>query len=333
MKVYTKTGDEGQTSLLSKQRVFKDDVRVEAYGTVDEVNSAMGLAKSLIKPSWAIDILHQIQLELISLNADLATDSLSVVDYRITQEHVTRLESQIDSLEQRRVPQRGFVTPGASSASAALDLARTIVRRAERCVVRLKRTGEVTVPVSLYLNRLSDLLFVLARYVEQEEIVDTVTSEVLAALEGGKSKIMSKTISKNIMEDQRTMLAEAKRMIAAAEQKAQELGVPMVIAVVDIGGNLVAQHRMDGALLASISLALDKAYTAVALKMSTDQVAVAVSPGQPLCGLNTANGGRFIIFGGGFPIVENGTIIGGFGVSGGSVDQDMMVAKAGLGSL
>ena len=129
------------------------------------------------------------------------------------------------------------------------------------------------------------------------------------------------------------MLAEAKRMIAAAEQKAQELGVPMVIAVVDIGGNLVAQHRMDGALLASISLALDKAYTAVALKMSTDQVAVAVSPGQPLCGLNTANGGRFIIFGGGFPIVENGTIIGGFGVSGGSVDQDMMVAKAGLGSL
>ena len=327
MKVYTKTGDEGQTSLLSKQRVFKDDARVEAYGTVDEVNSAMGLAKSLIKPSWAIDILHQIQLELISLNADLATDSLSVVDYRITQEHVTGLESLIDSLEQRRIPQRGFVTPGASSASAALDLARTIVRRAERCVVRLKRTGEVTVPVSLYLNRLSDLLFVLARYVEQEEIVDTVTSEVLAALEGGKSKIISKTI----MEDQRTMLAEAKKMIAAAEQKAQEIGVPMVIAVVDIGGNLVAQHRMDGALLASISLALDKAYTAVALKMSTDQVAVAVSPGQPLCGLNTANGGRFIIFGGGFPIVESGNIIGGFGVSGGSVDQDMIVARAGLG--
>ena len=289
MKVYTKTGDEGQTSLLSKQRVYKDDARVEAYGTVDEVNSAMGLAKSLIKPSWAIDILHQIQLELISLNADLATDSLSVVDYRITQEHVTRLESQIDSLEQRRLPQRGFVTPGASTASAALDLARTMVRRAERCVVRLKRTGEVTVPVSLYLNRLSDLLFVMARCVEEEEIVGTVTSKVLAALEGGKSK--------PIMEDQRTMLAEAKKMIVAAEQKAQEIGVPMVIAVVDFGGNLVAQPRMDGALLASISLALDKAYTAVALKMSTDQVAVAVSPGQPLCGLNTANGGRFIIFG------------------------------------
>ena len=324
MKVYTKTGDQGQTSLLSKQRVFKDDARVEAYGTVDEVNSAMGLAKSLIKTSWVIDILHQVQVELISLNADLATDSLSTVDYRITQEHVTKLESLIDFIEQRRIPQRGFVTPGASPASAALDLARTMARRAERCVVRLKRTGEVTVPVSLYLNRLSDLLFVLARYIEQEEIVDTVTSKVLAALKGGKSK--------TIMEDQRTMLVEAKRMIALAEQKAREIGVPMVIAVVDIGGNLVAHHRMDGALLASISLALDKAYTAVALKMPTDQVAEVVRPGQPLCGLNTANGGRFIIFGGGFPIVENGNIIGGLGVSGGSVEEDMLVARAGLGN-
>lgn len=326
MKVYTKTGDEGQTSLLSKQRVYKDDARVEAYGTVDEVNSAMGLAKSLIKPSWAIDILHQIQLELISLNADLATDSLSVADYRINQEHVTRLESLIDSLEQRRIPQRGFVTPGASSASAALDLARTIVRRAERCVVRLKRTGEVTVPVSLYLNRLSDLLFVLARCVEEEEIVTTVTRKVLAVLESQKLQ----TIFKTKMKEQCTMLAEAKKMIVAAEQKAHEIGVPMVIAVVDIGGNLVAQQRMDGALLASISLALDKAYTAVALKMSTDQVAEAASPGQPLFGLNTANGGRFIIFGGGFPIIENGNIVGGLGVSGGSVEEDMMVARAGL---
>lgn len=323
MKVYTKTGDEGQTSLLSKQRVSKDDARVEAYGTVDEANSAMGLAKSLLKPTWAIDILHQVQVELISLNADLATDSLSAVDYRITQEHVTRLESLIDSLEQRRIPQRGFVTPGASSASAALDLARTMVRRAERCVVRLKKTGEVTVPVSLYLNRLSDLLFVLARCVEEEEIVGTVTSKVLATLETEKLKPK--------MEDQCTMLAKAKSMIAAAEQKAREIGVPMVIAVVDMGGNLVAQHRMDGALLASISLALDKAYTAVALKMPTDQVAAAVRPGQPLCGLNTANGGRFIVFGGGFPIVESGKVIGGLGASGGTVEEDMMVARAGLG--
>ena len=96
MKVYTKTGDQGQTSLLSKQRVYKDHVRVEAYGTVDEASAAMGLAKSLFNESWAVDIVQQIQEELISLNADLATEVLQEKDCRITGNHVTRLESVID---------------------------------------------------------------------------------------------------------------------------------------------------------------------------------------------------------------------------------------------
>lgn len=322
MKVYTKTGDEGKTSLLSKQRVFKDHMRVETYGTVDEANAAMGLAKSLMTKQWAIEIIQQIQVEVISLNADLATETLPSADYRITQEHVARLEFIIDSLEERRIPQKYFVTPGACPASAALDLGRTIVRRAERCVVRLKKTEQVSLPVSLYLNRLSDLLFVLARCVEQEELIATVTSKVLSVLQG--------EILQGVRKEQDRMLAKGKKMIEAAEQKAREIGVPMVIAVVDIGGNLVAQHRMDGALLASISISLDKAYTAVALKMPTNEAATLATPGNSLFGLNTANGGRFIVFGGGFPIIEDGNIIGGFGVSGGSVDEDMMVAKAGL---
>lgn len=322
MKVYTKTGDEGKTSLLSKQRVFKDSLRVEAYGTVDEANAAMGLGKSLITHSpWAVDMIGPIQKELISLNADLATESLEVADYRITEMHVARLESMIDSLEQKRIPQHYFVTPGTCSASAALDLARTMVRRAERCVVRLKKTEKVTVPVSLYLNRLSDFLFVLARCVEQEEIIMIVKSKVLAALQNEKQQDGI---------EHADILGKAKQLIAAAEQKAVEIGVPMVIAVVDAGGNLVAQHRMDGALLASISLALDKAYTAVALKSPTDEIASAVTPGQPLFGLNTANNGRFITFGGGFPLLAGGNVVGGLGVSGGTVDEDIIVARAAL---
>jgi ATP:cob(I)alamin adenosyltransferase len=324
MKVYTKTGDQGQTSLLSKQRVSKDDVRVDAYGTVDEANAAMGLAKSLVNKPWVSAMLQQIQTDLIALNADLATDAaMDESQYRITESHVAKLESLIDALEQRRIPQKYFVTPGICSASATLDLARTIVRRAERCVIRLKRTGEVTVPVSLYLNRLSDLLFVLARCVEQEEIVAAVTSKVLAMLHGDEKR-------NSIGEDEPRMLARAKKVIAAAEQKAVEIGVPMVIAVVDIGGNLVAQHRMDDSLLASISLALDKAYTAVALKMPTDQAAALSIPGKELFGLNTAAGGRLIVFGGGLPLIVAGAVIGGVGVSGGSVEEDMQVAKAGL---
>ena len=93
-------------------------------------------------------------------------------------------------LEDRRIPQKYFVTPGACTASAALDLARTIVRRAERCVVRLKKTREVTLPISLYLNRLSDLLFVLARCIEQEELVTVVTNKVLAVLNAEKQSNM-----------------------------------------------------------------------------------------------------------------------------------------------
>ena len=322
MKVYTKTGDEGKTSLLSKERVFKDHIRVDAYGTVDEANAAMGLAKSLITKPWAIDIIQRIQVELISLNADLATETLAEVDYRITQEHVAKLEAVIDSLEQKRIPQHYFVTPGICSASAALDLARTMVRRAERCVVKLKKTEEVTVPVSLYLNRLSDLLFVLARCIEQEELIVTIKSKILLELQ-------SKT-QKNIPKEPVSMLSKAKKMIEAAEQKALEIGVPVVIAVVDMGGNLVAQHRMDGSLLASISISIDKAYTAVALKMPTNEAAVHVTPGQELFGINTTNGGRLVVFGGGFPMIEDGIMIGGLGVSGGSVDEDMIVAKSGL---
>ncbi|WP_027723025.1 GlcG/HbpS family heme-binding protein [Maridesulfovibrio zosterae] len=122
----------------------------------------------------------------------------------------------------------------------------------------------------------------------------------------------------------------AQQMIAAAEKKANEIGVPMVIAVVDQGANLVAQLRQDDALLVSIDLAWNKAYTAVAVKMSTETLGTVSQPGGPLYGIHTAHNGRVVIFGGGLPIEENGTVIGGIGVSGGSVEQDIACAEAGL---
>ena len=323
MKVYTKTGDAGQTSLFSKQRVFKDSLRVQAYGTVDEANAAMGLAKSLLDKEWAIRIIQEIQEELVSLNADLATEEETAeITFRIKTTHVEHLESVIDSLEARRIPQHYFITPGSTTASAALDLARTIVRRAERWAVNLKRSETVSPAALLYLNRLSDLLFVLARCVEQEDLIAAVARRVIGIL--GEPEPSEQIGGKT------NMLEEAKRVLAAAEKKAVEIGVPMVIAVVDEGGNLVAQQRMDGALLASISIALDKAYTAVALKMTTETAASLAAPGQSLYGLNTANNGRFIVFGGGMPLLTDGRIVGAIGVSGGSVEEDMTVAKAGL---
>ncbi|KYH26426.1 hypothetical protein HAPAU_15240 [Halalkalicoccus paucihalophilus] len=128
-------------------------------------------------------------------------------------------------------------------------------------------------------------------------------------------------------------LDDAKGMIRAAEERSDEIGVPMCIAVVDGGANLVGFHRVDGALLASISIARNKAYSAVTLKMPTDEIGEAAQPGAPLFGIGTTNDGRIVTFGGGFPIESGGSVIGAIGVSGGSPDEDMTVARAGLDAL
>lgn len=120
----------------------------------------------------------------------------------------------------------------------------------------------------------------------------------------------------------------AKKMIESAEDKAKEIGVPMVITIVDGGGNLVASHRMDDALLVSIDISLNKAWTSVALKMPTAQITSLTEPGGELFGINTTNNGRVVLFGGGIPIKQEDKVIGAVGVSGGSVAQDIEVAEA-----
>jgi len=122
-------------------------------------------------------------------------------------------------------------------------------------------------------------------------------------------------------------------LIAAARAKATEIGVPMVIAVVDGGGNLVAHQRMDDALLVSLEIALNKAYTAVAVKLATHELAPLVQPGGPLYGISNADKGRVIVFGGGYPLVAKGEIIGGIGVSGGSVEEDRLCAAVAVEEL
>lgn len=122
----------------------------------------------------------------------------------------------------------------------------------------------------------------------------------------------------------------ALELTVAVKKKATEIGVPMVIAVVDAEGNLVALQRMDQALLVSIDIAINKAYTAVAVKIPTHELAKVAQPGQPLFGIHNADGGRIVIFGGGFPLKLNNEIIGGIGVSGGSVEEDIRCAEAAL---
>jgi cob(I)alamin adenosyltransferase len=176
MKIYTKTGDEGKTSLFGGTRVAKDANRIEAYGAVDELNSQIGVARSL-KPPGEIDrILDEIQHDLFVLGSDLATPELKqrkrieVIEAR----HVEKLERTIDRLDAMLEPLKNFVLPGGSRIGAELHLARTICRRAERGIVNLLRKGDIGTTPFVYLNRLSDLLFVMARYVNKLAGIDEV---------------------------------------------------------------------------------------------------------------------------------------------------------------
>ncbi|HEX6844914.1 MAG TPA: cob(I)yrinic acid a,c-diamide adenosyltransferase [Actinomycetota bacterium] len=169
-RIYTRTGDDGTTGLLYGGRVPKDDLVTEAYGTTDEAVALLGLARAQTnQPAMAADLL-QLQRELFVVGADLATnpsarDRLEPGVSLVTERMVARLERRIDDLVAERPLPEVFIVPGANPASAALDVARAVVRRAERAVVALERASrEVNPQVRLYLNRLSDLLFVLARW-------------------------------------------------------------------------------------------------------------------------------------------------------------------------
>lgn len=163
MKIYTKTGDAGETGLFGGPRVRKDDARIEAFGTVDELNSELGIVRTHAPAATFDPLLRRIQNELFDLGAQLATPGPAVE--RITAAHVGALEIEIDRHEEELEPLKNFILPAGTPLAAAIHVARTVCRRAERRVVTLAGQPEATIPANAieYLNRLGDLLFVLAR--------------------------------------------------------------------------------------------------------------------------------------------------------------------------
>lgn len=168
MKIYTKTGDEGQTGLFGGARVSKDDPRVEAYGDVDELNASLGVARSVETMPRIDEVLVPIQRDLFSIGALLATPDLQkmhdhLAKAQIDDARISDLEHAIDECDKELEPLRAFIVPGGSPKAAALHVARTVCRRAERRVISLQKDVEIPPIVVVYLNRLSDLLFTLAR--------------------------------------------------------------------------------------------------------------------------------------------------------------------------
>ena len=411
--VYTRTGDKGDTGLFGGSRVPKQSLRVEAYGTVDEANAALGAAKAMLPAGQWRRRVHDVQQRLFVLAAELASDpeGAAILANKINTGDITDLEHLIDDCLAVTGPQREFVVPGRDDRSGAFHQARTVVRRAERRVLTLAETEPVRPELIKYLNRLSDAVYSLARLAEtwRDEEIERIVRDAVAKVLGTPSKQVEPdreeraarvetTPSKPVEPDRdegavrvettrqpknrpnpghhgfdtassqseqagstnftraklaqpdgeppgersapapsrgrtparRFDLAAAKRIAERAEARSAELGVPVVIAAADAGGNLMLLHRVEGALLASIEIAINKAWSAVAFQAPTATLGPLATGDGPLPGLADTNSGRVVLFGGGVPVHVDGELAGAIGISGGTAEQDVDIATCAL---
>ena len=174
MKIYTKTGDDGKTSLFDNSRVWKSHERIVSYGVIDELNSAVGIAISMDLDHQLKEILVRIQNELFIVGSDLANPNMSDTKIRTTENMTLSLENDIDTFESELSELTNFILPGGTLMSSILHLSRTIARRAETHVIALSQKEEINKIVIVYLNRLSDLLFVLARVLNKRKNIDDI---------------------------------------------------------------------------------------------------------------------------------------------------------------
>lgn len=299
-KLYTGYGDRGYTQTVHNKRVAKSDDLMHLLGTLDEYSASLGVAKVQLQDKALCSDIEAVQRKLVDLMGELAGGQPSVSEACI---------STVEALTDKYQPEQfsGFTLPGVNPASAQLDLARTVVRRAERIAAKLLPMGKIRAVTFTYLNRLSDLTYAFARYAAKARQPE------LAAASGN-----TETLN----------LGLAKEVALAVEKRAETLGKQVVIAIVDGGGTLMLLHAMPNAFIASRQIAQDKAYTAVSLKMPT-HVALAESRGGTLDGLTPTDSNKLMLLGGGEPLVIQGKVAGGLGVSGGTAEEDIAFARFG----
>ncbi len=310
--LYTKTGDAGQTYLGTGRRVPKTNGSLEVLGNIDELSSAIGLAKASL-PSSEISLseeLSQVQEQLLRLKEDLESFG---VQHALKPEDVDHLEHWIDAYAPCATAKDPKQIPGKTKVSASLDMARSVARRMERSL------GKAGLPNALhqrYANRLSDYFYAAARYTEVK--TDLSPSGTIEVQEDGPHR------------QKKLSLKLAKALLESVEMVAKDLGLRLVMAACDEAGRPIAVHVMDDAFIASFDIAVNKAWTAVSLKMPTKDLVELCKPGGSLYGLQFTNDGKVVIFGGGVPLKdENGVIIGGFGVSGSTAEIDTKMGDIG----
>lgn len=327
--IYTKTGDKGTTGLYGGSRVDKDSLNVDVYGTIDEAISVLGMAYTQTDTTEIREYINHIQKRMFQAGAEFASDArgMEMLKDKISEDDIKYLEDIIDRSTEVNGLMREFVVPGVNPSSATLHVARTVVRRAERKITTLAREIPVREELRKYINRLSDACFAMARLEEakaQEQEIEELKETVRRIVKESFSQKAEEVVKMDMS------LESMKKMADYIEEKANEIGVPMVFSAVDEGANLIYFQRMEGALLISNKVSQDKAYTACVLKCPTAALADITKPGEALWSLHNSGDGRIVCFGGGYPVEVDGKIIGAIGVSGGSAEQDMAVATYAL---
>lgn len=322
MGIYTKTGDKGQTSLFDGTRIEKYSDRVNTYGTIDELNSFISLAQKTAQMDETKEILNRIQHKLFILSGEVATVNVEKLYKKsniINEDDIMELEKIIDYYGERLPKVDSFVLPGKTLSGAQLHVARTVCRRAERQLIQLAGSETLREELVKYLNRLSDCLYILARAEDdkayQKELVEKIIEKYQKAV-GNPEK-----------EDYYNLFSYAKELIKKATEKAEEIQVPVTIAIVDNSARLISLYRMEDALLVSLELAPKKAYTAVAMRDETKNLKNVSQPGSSLYQIETNSAGDIVTFAGGIPLYNDGKCIGGIGVSGGTVEEDQTIAN------
>lgn len=369
MKIYTKGGDRGTTSLVQTKNISKSDDRVQCVGTMDELTSQIGLVKTMLTDAQETGFLEKIQRTLITVMAGVADPFKK--DYHIDDSAAQELEAEIDRLELLFQRPKEFILPGTCRLSAQIDVARTVARRAERSLALVSVRYGADNGSKKYMNRLADYLYILARYHDHLWMQEKGAAGFPAAAAGNQEQgspegtaadkadkygnaadraavpadasdgsalqehcaALVREALKQMGVIPRINLNIARNLADRIEAEAARRGLRAVIAVCTPEGNPVLVHAMDGAFLVSFDVATKKAYTSVAVKMSTQELSRLAQPGQTFYGVDKMDGGKIVVFGGGIPLKYGDTIIGGLGISGGTGEEDHSLAEYGASVL
>ena len=349
MSIYTKRGDRGITDMAHTSNISKSDDRIRLLGTIDELNSHIDLVRSMLSQAEVISLLENIQnnLNLIAAGVSNPYDRNS----RISEKETAFLETETDRMEAlcaQPVPEK---LTGKNRLAAEIEITRAVARRAERCLAQVSVKFGADNESKKFLNRLSDYLYILARYTENEsgsvhaeqtgDRVQTLSAENTGSEAVSTAEQPDNTadavqkaadINEAVIQEVLKRMGIQSRITLNTAKKLQEAlrrGQHAVIAVCNPEGNPVAVHVMDGAFIVSFDVAMKKAYTAVAVKMSTMELSKLAQPGETFYGVDKLDGGKIVIFGGGIPLKSGDTIIGGLGISGGTGKEDHSLAEYG----